>query len=181
MPRYEKIYEEMKACLSIVPSDVYVENFCVPDTFEFPTLDMVLGFAKSNPGWNILYVHTKGASIPDNECVSDWRKAMTCCLVDKYKKCILKLKEYDTVGCNYTDYFGFPHWQGNFWWAKSDYIAKLDYAKNIEFVEKPDLWEDRHKAEAWIFTGKPSYCEIYNHGINPYYERNTTYKELTDE
>jgi hypothetical protein len=150
-----------------------VENQCDPTLFEFPTLDMLREFSRKNPGWKILYVHTKGISTPENQCVADWRKSMLHYTVAGHDSCIKLLEKYDTIGCNLREYCGFKHWQGNFWWATSDYIARLGHAEDIVFPEEAlKQWQPRHKAEAWIFTGNPKAFQIYDHKINPYSERN---------
>jgi hypothetical protein len=69
--------------------------------------------------------------------------------------------DYDCVGCNWIDWISwenlrFPHYQGNFWMAKSDWIRKLPepavYAK-LWIGHK--MWHDdypweRLAAEMWV-------------------------------
>ncbi len=43
--------------------------------FEFPTLDRIKYHCKNNDG-NILYLHMKGISDPNNKCLIDWRNYM---------------------------------------------------------------------------------------------------------
>ena len=85
-------------------------------------------------------------------------------LLDKREECIQKLNEhYDAVGCNYsckTYPFIPPHFSGNFWWARSDYLTnldKLDESLNV-----------RQSAEFWLFRKAPLFYSIYNSMIDHY-------------
>ena len=66
-------------------------------------------------------------------------------------KCLYLLKQYDTLGCNYTtDGFNYSpegimtpapaHYSGNFWWADCDHIAKLEPLHNRFDWRKPEFW-----------------------------------------
>jgi len=155
-------------------SQYYYEKLCAPENFEFPTLNMVREFSIENPGYAVLYVHTKGISRPGNECVVGWRRSMMYHLVEKYEYCIDRLKICDTVGCNYTKHHEYAHWQGNFFWGKSDYIATLKPVEEMDLSsESRNVWTDRHKAEAWIFSGlNTTFHEVYSHGFDPYHTKN---------
>lgn len=177
---YLEIYEEMRECIltSGVLNDalIYEENFCAPELFEFPTLEAILDFSKRHADFAVLYLHSKGASRTKEERslgIDDWRRAMMYWLVEKHLDTTQHLAVYDTVGCTFFSNPQYPaHWQGNFWWARSNYIAKLDNPRKIVIEPCSRNWVERHKAEAWIFSGSPSYFEIYNHSINPYTTRN---------
>lgn len=174
---HEAIYREIKNVLDrclLLYADVYTENYCAADIFEFPTLDLISGFSRRNPGYDVLYLHTKGASHPGNSCVADWRRSMTHFMVEKHEECRRKLKEYDLVGCNYRVYGGIPHWQGNFWWARSDYLSLLHNPRSLMYNK--DIckdWKERHKCEAWVMSGNnPSWYQMYDHQCEPYKENN---------
>ena len=40
---------------------------------------------------------------------------------------------YNTVGVNYRKFSNLPHYAGNFWWGRSEYIKKLDYIDESNF------------------------------------------------
>ena len=125
--------------------------------FECVTIKQVISFSKIHNNYNVLYLHTKGAShskqhIYNNGIVS-WTNYMLYCLVDNFQKCTNLLKRYDTVGCNFRndDCGKRQHYSGNFWWAKSSYLQKL---KCTDFNEKYD-------AEMRILSQSPNYFNIY--------------------
>jgi hypothetical protein len=132
---------------------------------ESDTLKRLKNFAESNDNYKILYIHTKGVTI-DSDPVNDWRKYMNYCNIEKWRETLTLLDSYDAVGCNYMErssYGPYPHFSGNFWWAKSEYIKTLDHS----FLES-DFRFDR---EFWIGTGKGKMFEVANSGINHYTER----------
>ena len=71
-----------------------------------------------------------------------------------------KLKNVDTVGCNYINDGHPPHWSGNFWWAKSNYIAKL-----------PECGHLYYDPEFWLHQLNPTFFELHNSGVNHYQSR----------
>jgi hypothetical protein len=129
-----------------------------PKLFEIPTINLIRTFCEYNDNCEILYLHTKGISY-NNKNVSDWKNMMLYFLIDKCVDCFKKLEEYDTVGCNYQE-SPHKHYSGNFWWAKSDYIKRLN--------KIPDN-SKRHSAEWWILSDKSvKYYELHNSGIDHY-------------
>jgi GR25 family glycosyltransferase involved in LPS biosynthesis len=129
--------------------------------YEIPTINLIRTFCEYNDNCEILYLHTKGVSQNSDKKISDWRNMMIYFLVNRYKDCFELLKEYDTIGCNYQE-FPYKHYSGNFWWARSNYIKKLN---NI------DYYKERHEAEWWILSNKcVKYYEIHNSGINHYHK-----------
>jgi hypothetical protein len=129
---------------------------------ETATLKLLYQFAQQNPDWKILYMHTKGVSQP-MQSTQDWRKIMEYYCIEKWSDCIEKLDEHDAVGCLYMDYcyYGyFPHFSGNFWWANSDYIAKLDECFLNDGI--------RQNREFWIGTGNGSLYSFHTTGLNHY-------------
>lgn len=145
------------------PTPKFVINYHKqPWTEETPTLQSVRSFASENPGWKILYFHTKGVSQPI-QSTHDWRKIMEYFCIENWKDCIDKLQEHDAAGCLYMDhcYYGyFPHFSGNFWWTTSDYINRLDHS----FLEDGI----RQNREFWIGTGNGSLYSFHTTGLNHY-------------
>lgn len=170
----------------------YIESYpnirvChVSDTitsYEYPTLEFLKTAAdNSEKDDYYLYFHTKGLSYRNNQGLDDWRKFMEYWLVDHWKLCVGQLDiGFETCGTNYINgtYLGidrkpatWPHYTGNFWWARSSYIRRLEYLPNPKTLTvgpsrftnyriDPDInnwWKFDH--EAWIASGKPKWKEI---------------------
>ena len=125
--------------------------------FEVPTINKLHSFSLNNKGFNILYLHTKGVTNQSIE-VNDWIDMMLYFLINQ--NALDKLKNVDTVGCNYINDGFPPHWSGNFWWAKSNYIAKL-----------PKCKKEYHEPEFWLHQLNPTFFELHNSGVNHYHSR----------
>jgi hypothetical protein len=70
------------------------------------------------------------------------------------------LEVYDCIGCNYKD-DPYPHFSGNFWWVRCDYLSTLPL---IEGNEKND-------AEYHLFKKNPNYYSLHNSTVNHYHQR----------
>lgn len=141
-----------------------------PHREEYDTLKSLKDFAESNSDYKILYIHTKGVSIGSPQ-TSDWRQYMNYFNIEKWKDALTLLDEYDTIGCNYKEdssYGRHPHFSGNFWWARSEYIRTLDHT----YLES----DFRFNKEFWIGTGSGKMYEINNSNVNHYTERYERYK-----
>lgn len=122
------------------------------DKEERATLLLMKEWTDSQSGETpILYFHTKGATRPDYT-VHLWSKFMEYYNIDKWRTALSILESGKvTYGVNLkmttADLFekDYPHYSGNFWWARSSYIKTLD----------KDLLEDsnRWKGEFWIGSG----------------------------
>jgi hypothetical protein len=133
-----------------------------PWTEETPTLIALRDFCFNNPRYKVLYIHTKGITQP-MQSTYDWRKIMEYYCIEKWQDCVQKLDHHDAVGCLYMDhcYYGyFPHFSGNFWWANSDYINKLDHSFLTSGI--------RQNREFWIGTGGGSLYSFHTTGLNHY-------------
>jgi hypothetical protein len=133
-----------------------------PWTEETPTLLSLRDFCSKNSGWKVLYFHTKGITRPSPE-VTDWRKVMEYFCIEQWQRCLEALDTHDAVGCLFVDdcYYGFyPHYSGNFWWANSDYIARLDDNYLVGGI--------RQNREFWIGSGQGSLFSFHTTGLNHY-------------
>jgi hypothetical protein len=128
---------------------------------ESVTLKMLSDISKkTNEDFNILYLHTKGITQFNTERevpVREWRRMMEYFLIDNWETCIDKLNEgYDCCGINYQNHAGnvknetklIQIFNGNFFWAKSEYIKRLDDSI---------LFEHRYSAENWVLS-EPHNC-----------------------
>ena len=176
MNNWEEVDKEMMATIkdSGLKIDVFVRNECDDiGLYEFPTLEMMREFSIRYPHYYCLYIHTKGVSQPTNHQIADWRRCMMYFLVEKYELCLKELNcGADACSINYTQ-SPFPHYQGNFFWAKASYIATLPPIKDAPQPHSRTInFTERHKCEMWILMKTKRIGNLYHHKINPYLENN---------
>lgn len=132
---------------------------------EYPTLINLYRFSKKNNSY-ILYLHTKGVSLPKDDFRQNWRKRLMQKVLTEYKTCTSFLNEgCDISGCGWKenaitekkmDYnIGeHEHFSGNFWWANTDFIKKLPNIYDIKEshlkFKKSDFLKYRVQCEFWI-------------------------------
>ena len=92
---------------------------------EGETVESMYRFCKENPDYKVLFFHAKGASRQFVPQLHSWRMFLEYYVIDKWRECIDKLKEYDAVGVKLR-MKPYPDYSGNFWWANADYVATLD-------------------------------------------------------
>jgi hypothetical protein len=92
--------------------------------FETPAMHDVERLAKHGDR-PILYMHTKGVSIPDDPNSVVWRRLMGRYVVGGWRENMASLSAYDAVGVNYRPCDEHVHFSGNFWLARADWIRKL--------------------------------------------------------
>lgn len=124
---------------------------------ENPTLVHLREWAKSNPGWVVLYFHAKGATHPNDARSTAWRNCMMHHLVTNWRTCVSDLERHDAVGCHWIrglddtqHYFA-----GNFWWATSDFLSTLPsmYERLAIKLYGIKAAKSRYEAEVWIGNG----------------------------
>lgn len=139
---------------------------------ELRTLRMLETWLKLNPGWNVLYFHSKGVTKP-TEMATRWRNCMMRQLVSNWRQCQEALKFYDSVGCHWLmpplTPPGQNIWAGNFWWATSDFLATLPKLEDTWRVKNSgiDSIESRYEAEVWIGNGSklPRVLDMHPNGL----------------
>jgi hypothetical protein len=148
---------------------------------EFPTLDLIWEHSQLDKDLNLLYLHTKGVTNPNQESIKSWTEYLSYFNIDMWKQRIIELEEFDCTGVdlkgNPDDIKSSPslwgwgkaplHYSGNFWWSKSTHVNKLP--KPSDWL--PDLNYSRWRmmAEMYIcqnFDGK--YNCVYNSNVNFY-------------
>jgi len=83
-----------------------------------------------------LYFHNKGSTafpnmfksgkdIPQFKNYHYWRKYLEWGCIEKWEDCLIGLESHDAAGVGF-NMRPVPHFSGNFWWTKSDYMKKLD-------------------------------------------------------
>lgn len=126
---------------------------------EAETLCNIWEYCQTNDS-NVLYLHSKGVTKPENKNIQDWSNLMEYFLIEKHEQCLETLSCHDVCGLNYHP--NNPHFSGNFWWATSDHIKKL---KKIN----PET-TDRLYCEFWLFdtSSKVKQKVIYDSETNHY-------------
>jgi hypothetical protein len=123
--------------------------------YETPTLQLVWEWARTaDPGSTVLYFHTKGASAPDDANKVAWRRLMQRHVIAGWRENVPKLHVADALGVDWQDCPDFPHFSGNFWIARADWLASLQSPVSHSALY-PDLWIAgspwrRIHAEMWL-------------------------------
>ena len=80
---------------------------------EGETVESMYKFCKENPDYKVLFFHAKGASRQFVPQLHAWRLFLEYYVIDKWRECIDKLEEYDSVGVKLR-MKPYPHYSGNF-------------------------------------------------------------------
>ncbi len=121
--------------------------------YETSTLELIWRWCKENYNSFVLYTHTKGAS--NQNCLNKiaWRRLMARHVICKWKSNLEKLSIADILGVNWRDDPKYPHFSGNFWMARADWIANLQSPTSYRMQGGPVLagnpWV-RMSAEMWL-------------------------------
>ena len=92
---------------------------------EGETVEAMYRFCKENPDYKVLFFHAKGASRQFVPQLHAWRLFLEYYILDKWQDCVRMLKQYHTAGVKLR-MKPYPHYSGNFWWGRADYLATLD-------------------------------------------------------
>lgn len=121
--------------------------------YETPTLQALYEWARENPDGAALYLHTKGVSHPQDRGKQAWRILMESEVLLKWRENLDKLATLDMVGLNWQDNPDLPHYSGNFWMARCDWLSSLPAPKDHRAAGGPWIagnpWERMH-AEMWL-------------------------------
>lgn len=140
--------------------------------WEYPTLDQLKKDCDStDEEFYICYFHLKGLSRLGDTRVTDWRNYMQYWCIERWEDNVAKLDEgMDTVGANFIE-APWPHYSGNFWWARASYIRKLDpmvhprdlpWGQPSRYIDaKLDEGNFRYEHEAWIGSKNPVWAELH--------------------
>jgi hypothetical protein len=130
----------------------------------------ILEYMHQNSRTNIgmyWYIHTKGVSKYNHinyPNLRDWRILMEYWLIRKWKDRYNDLNNNDVVGINYTN-APHPHFSGNFWWARSDYIANNPTDFNYTEYLEPEMWVCKSKPRVLCAYDSKLY---HHHFTTPY-------------
>jgi hypothetical protein len=157
------------------------------DYYEFPTLKLIHEYSQ-NTNFDCLYFHTKGVSkTPEHwekhkdhylgklrlnnyeelcKHEREWRHYMQYFLIGKHKKALEALKLNDLVGVSWRPE-PIPHFSGNFWWARSDYLMRLSDPYRLWWITD-NLGTHRAGAEFWVASETPRIRALFNAHQNLY-------------
>lgn len=130
---------------------------------EGPTLAAAHTWAKENTAAAVFYVHTKGASEPANPHKQKWRRVMARYVVGDWQDNLKRLEVADMVGCAWQHLCDFPHWCGNFWAARADWLAHLPTPDEHRHSRPDFLWSGAHSWRDRIFAETWVGCEPFHH------------------
>jgi hypothetical protein len=127
------------------------------------TILMLEEWAKTHPDWLVFYFHAKGATAQYGtekyHRSTQWRHTMMHDLVLNWRQCVYLFESGYDVVCS--------HWKwnqcdgsqniaaGNFWWATSNFLAKLPSIMLRERIKISGIGAlaSRYEAEVWIGNG----------------------------
>lgn len=173
-------YEQLIKYFENVNNVHIINNNALPHEFECPTLKKLKDTCDdTEETFAALYIHHKGVRHLNNPAVLDWRKYMEYFNIEQWRICVNRLENgWDTVGVDWKQN-PVPHYSGNFWWARSDYIKKLpawvrpiDNGFKKQFPQLDASYADyRMECEFWLGLENPKAFEIYKTPCrNPYVE-----------
>jgi len=130
-----------------------------PREGEVPSIASLRSLADSaDADMAIGYIHMKGVSRPDDEAVRDWARFMEYWIVERWRDCVAALEAgRDSCGVNFR-FRPWPHYVGNFWWARASYVRtllRLRRPSEVRFAPQVpgQEWDARYDAEAWVLSG----------------------------
>lgn len=123
--------------------------------YEAPTLNWLHEWACANHAASVLYFHTKGVSKPVDKHKTAWRRLMQKHVIADWRANLDKLAIADILGVSWQELRDFPHFQGNFWMARCDWIAHLQPLSEYRHRHPPfrwggHSWTKRMFVETWI-------------------------------
>jgi hypothetical protein len=138
------------------PMFVEVRN-SVKEVDETLTLSYLYDFCAEHPKSKVLYFHDKGSYNYRGENVF-FRHFLDCYVLNP--ECIAALEEgFDVCGLRISPVPN-PHYSGNYWWARCDYVNKLvhpgsavlnqTFAESLKVLNPKIHSQERYLPEAWI-------------------------------
>ncbi len=141
--------------LRILRSDANLNHY---ETFAMIEIEK---WAKSNSGI-ILYLHTKGASAPKHQGKQRWRALMENEVVRNWQANVSALENHDAIGCNWRQFGEHPHFAGNFWMARAEYLRRLP--SFAAYHHRQGL--RRFSCESWIGQAKPRLISLAHQNVD---------------
>lgn len=153
--------ESVPVARRILPEKARVIMHGLESRSENLTLVELHKWAKSHPGWVILYFHTKGVThTPGSEyhhIAGLWRRTMMKDLVTGWKQCVGDLRTGSDIACSCWEWGmadGTQHIPpGNFLWVRSDFVATLPSMFLRGQIQKSGISSVESRFEAEVFWG----------------------------
>lgn len=151
-------------CDSLLPLNADIQMHGLQCRNECRTILACGEWARTHPGWLVLYFHAKGCTHPPGDVYRGrWRNCMMLHLVSNWNRCVSDMQnhKYDMAGCHWQTPPMTPPGQhifaGNFWWATSNYLATLPPITQCPRIRTGqsdlDSIDTRFEAEVWIGSG----------------------------
>lgn len=123
--------------------------------YELHTLEWLHQWALANPAGSALYFHTKGVSDPTSRHKIAWRRLMQKHVIADWRANLEKIAVADILGVSWQELIDFPHFMGNFWMARADWISHLqapsEYRhRHADFRWAGHSWQRRMFVETWL-------------------------------
>lgn len=136
-----------------------------PDTLNF-MIKKASEYEKNTP---MLYLHTKGVSYANpyiKKNIDAWVRYLDLYVIKEWEKCVKSLEENDAAGGFYVE--NPKHFQGNFWWANSDYLKGLPKINpyNVAKLNRGEFWILSETDKVYALSG-PTPVDLYQ---NYYYK-----------
>ncbi len=124
------------------------------DTLNF-MIKRAEGYEKNTP---MLYLHTKGVSHTHpivKKNINAWTRYLDLYTINKWEECVEGLKDNDAAGGFYADDV-IKHFQGNFWWANSEYLKSLPRLNNFNIgnFNRGEFWILSQTDKVYALSGK---------------------------
>lgn len=133
-----------------------------PDSFaENLTIVELERWAKSNPGWAVLYFHAKGCTHDPAtgyaQMSGQWREGMSADLIANWRHCVSDLEAGWEIVCS--------HWMwnmadgtqhipaGNFLWVNSSFVARLPSIFLRDRIKQDGIAAASSRYEAEVYWG----------------------------
>lgn len=173
---YSWLKEDLKDYTNINYMDISAD----PREWEISTLSTIKSHCDElDEEYYIGYIHHKGVTHfgrPSEKYVTEWREMLEYFVIEKWKEAVQLLGEYEIAGVNWKEE-PWPHFSGNFWWARSSYIKRLPkirrpkelgvYGKS-QFGTYTKGWEYQYDAEVWSGMGSPKLYNLHTSGVDHY-------------
>jgi hypothetical protein len=131
-------------------------------------------WVKTHPDWYVFYHHVKGAGHDINssyfQYAAEWRRGMAHDLIINWRQCVADLDAGHDIACSHFMRHVADGTQniaaGNFWWAKSDFIATLPSIFLRDRIKQDGIGAltSKYEAEVWIGNGKMPNAKEYRPG-----------------
>lgn len=157
----------------IIPAKAKITYHGLKSRSENLTVVMACEWAKSHPGYNVLYFHSKSASHPpDSDYARNvavpWKNAMMEDLVVNWRTCVADLESGFDIACMV--WLWEQGWDksqhiaaGTFLWVTSDFLASLPSMYDRERIKQDGIGalSSRYEAEVHFGNGPRPNVKAY--------------------